>query len=178
MTRGQCPPATGKNLEPGPAKRILLLKDRAQWRTDECDQENGVDGEEDRDANEPCDTLTLWNELQEDSVRNDRYCENKRQIHRVNGKKFGAKVAAERGRSSEESRASYLHSYLRPFSSSIHLYLQMSSLIRNVIRNSRSEYSTGVIWTPLNRPTPFFRHDPDFRGGQQHWFFRRLKDLG
>jgi hypothetical protein len=111
LTRGQCPPATGKNLEPEPAKCILLLKDRAQGRTDECDQENGVDGEEDRDANEPCDTLTLWNELQEDGVRNDRYCENKRQIHSVNGKKLGAKVAAERGRSSGQSKASYLHSY-------------------------------------------------------------------
>ena len=76
-----------------------------QRRTDECDQENGVDDEEDRRANEPCDTLTLWNELQEDSVRNDRYCENKGQIHRTNGKKFGAKVAAERGWSIGQSRA-------------------------------------------------------------------------
>jgi len=53
-----------------------MPEDRVQRRPDECDHENGVDAEEDRRAQEPCHAPTLWNEFQEGSVYNDRYCEN------------------------------------------------------------------------------------------------------
>ena len=73
-----------------------------------------MDDEEDRRANEPCDTLTLWNELQEDSVRNDRYCETKDRSIESMVKNSGLRwQLSAGGRSGKAEQSSYLHSYRR-----------------------------------------------------------------